>query len=357
MQVTSTIFKRITLRKPVAKYGLSSKGYHLGTSKFLNQVTMKPTVRNYWWFQGASQKSNFSALSSSDSSTSVLTASQQDSATSKQRSTADLEASNPHEFVYPLTFGEPHEIIQGGHVPDSMIHINLIQMFLENLHDLGLPWWVSICSVTICFRLLVLPLNISLVKNSARLNVIRKDLEAQGAIMSDAKADEIEKVAAADKYEKLLKEHKCHPFYNIIPPFIMSPMFLSVFLAVERICLHDPSCKGGGALWFLDLGSIDPTFMLPVLSAATWLLTIELGAAEPRTEFMRQIRSITRFAASVMVPVTAALPSGVFVYWITSNIFSLLQIYLLQRAPIRRILNIPPRTEDQYIASNKPITI
>jgi YidC/Oxa1 family membrane protein insertase len=163
---------------------------------------------------------------------------------------------------------------------------------------------------------------------------------------------------ASTKQKKLLKEKKCHPLYNIIPPFVMAPMFLSVFLAVERICLREPTCRGaGGLLWFMDLSSIDPTFMLPVLSTATWLLTIELGAAEPRTELMNQVRAGVRFAAAVMVPVTAALPSGVFVYWITSNIFSLFQIYILQRAFVRRFFAIPPRTQEQYAASNKPVTI
>jgi YidC/Oxa1 family membrane protein insertase len=303
-------------------------------------------VRNYWWFQGSTTKSKASTEIDNAANGNVSPA------------TGKRQIVENQEFAYPLTFGETHEIIPGGHVPESMLHINLIEIFLENLHELGMPWWAAISTLTVCFRLLVLPLTISLIRNSARLNVIKKDLEHQGKIMADAEAPEFEKLKAANTYSELLKENKCHPLYNIIPPFVMAPMFLSVFLAVERICLHEPTCRGaGGFLWFMDLSSIDPTFMLPVLSAATWLLTIELGAAEPRTEFMNQIRAGVRFAAAVMVPVTAALPSGVFVYWITSNIFSLFQIYILQRAFVRRFFGIPPRTQEQYAASNKPVTI
>ena len=257
----------------------------------------------------------------------------------------------------PMTFGVPHELIPGGHIPGSATHINLIQDMLEMLNDCGLPWWSAISILTITFRLAVLPLNISLIRNSARLNTVRRDLETQGAIMSNPQSTEEEKLRAAQNYSHTLKENKCHPLYNIISPLVMTPMFLSVFLAVERICLHDPTCRGsGGIWWFHDLSSMDPTFMLPVLSAATWLLTIELGAAEARTELMRSFRSTMRFTAAVMVPVTASLPSGVFVYWITSNMFSLLQIYVMQRGPVRRFFRIPHRTSLDRTESLKPIT-
>ncbi|KAL9650216.1 hypothetical protein ABK040_014872 [Willaertia magna] len=252
-----------------------------------------------------------------------------------------------HEYIPPLTFGEEHEMFVGGHVPHSLPHINFIQDVLQFLHDnIGLPWFGCIMATTILFRLIVLPLNISLTRNSTRLDVVRPELHKQAEIMKSAEATEEEKVQAAAEFQKTLKENKCHPFFNILSPLVMAPMFLSVFVSVERICLHDPGCRGaGGTLWFEDLGSIDPTWTLPVFSAVSWLITVEMGAAEPRTETMRQVRSVLRFVAAVMVPITAALPSGVFVYWITSNCFTMAQIYIMRIPAVRRFFKIPIKDE------------
>ena len=41
-----------------------------------------------------------------------------------------------------------------------------------------------------------------------------------------------------------------------------------------------PSLTEGGALWFTDLTVADPTYMLPALAGLSFLLTIELGAAD-----------------------------------------------------------------------------
>lgn len=37
-----------------------------------------------------------------------------------------------------------------------------------------------------------------------------------------------------------------------------------------------PSFKNGGALWFTDLTTPDATYILPVLTAVTFLITVEV---------------------------------------------------------------------------------
>ena len=39
------------------------------------------------------------------------------------------------EYHAPLTFGEEHEMYLGGHLPNTMPHINFIQDILQYLHD------------------------------------------------------------------------------------------------------------------------------------------------------------------------------------------------------------------------------
>ena len=72
---------------------------------------------------------------------------------------------------------------------------------------------------------------------------------------------------------------------------------------------------------------------------------------------MRQTRSVIRFAASVMVPITAALPSGVFVYWLTSNLFSIVQVLFMRQEKVRKWLNVPTDDDTSKKHHQKPVTI
>lgn len=285
-------------------------------------------------------------------------------------------------FEWQPTFGVTHEAIEGGYVDGQSPHITLIQDFLNAIHDtVGLPWWASIALTTLAFRVCVLPLNIALIRNSARLGVIRNELDAQAKLIQETEQEYVERVhgigqetqetpeeiaqkledsklEAAARVDELFAKHKCNPLLNIVSPILMAPLFLSIWMSVERICLHDPQAAMEGLLWFPNLAVPDPTFLLPMLSALTWLITVELGCDTPRTENMKLIRSGLRFLAAVMVPVTGAIPSGVFVYWITSNMFSLCQIITLQRfSGVRRLLRIPPRTMSAIQQKTKPISL
>jgi YidC/Oxa1 family membrane protein insertase len=229
------------------------------------------------------------------------------------------------------------------HMPDNMWHIQQLQDFLSTLNAGGLPWWAAIAVTTVTVRLCFLPFNISLLRNSARLSVIRNQVEALGSKLQ-ASHTEDEKYTLAAQLIQLFKANKCHPYLNIITPMCMAPMFISVFLAVERMVLHNPLCKDGGTLWFTDLAVLDPTWVLPVASGLTWLITIELGSDQPRTEQTKNVRAALRTLAIAMIPITQSLPAGVFVYWVTSNLFSIVQILTLQRSTgLRTFLGFPPK--------------
>jgi len=144
-----------------------------------------------------------------------------------------------------------------------------------------LPLWQSIIATTLLFRFAVLPLNVSLVRNTLRLHEIKPQLTFHGERMKSEHPGE--RLAAAQALVSLLKEKKCHPIKNIISPFLFPPMFLSLFGAVYDFSVNHPESQGGGAFWFLDLASADPTFVLPVLSALSWLATIEVSRHQTTT--------------------------------------------------------------------------
>lgn len=49
-------------------------------------------------------------------------------------------------------------------------------------------------------------------------------------------------------------------------------------LQISNMAEKVPSFKGGGALWFTDLTTPDPQYILPALTALTFLATVEVSS-------------------------------------------------------------------------------
>lgn len=208
-----------------------------------------------------------------------------------------------------------------------------------------IPWWQSITAFTLGLRVLVLPLNVSLLRNTLRIQTIQPQINELDFKMRQNPGTP-ESLAAARDLKALFKKHKCHPLKNIITPFFFPPLFLSLFGAVHWLCMQEPSLQSEGLLWFLDLTAPDHSNTLPVLSAITWLLSFELGAGQ-LYHMNPKLHSYIRLLTVAFIPITLQLPAGVFVFWITSNVFAIVRILLTRWGPIRRLLRIPSGAPDQ----------
>jgi YidC/Oxa1 family membrane protein insertase len=214
-----------------------------------------------------------------------------------------------------------------------------IEEMINSFHvDLGLPWWQSMIAVTLAFRFLVLPLNVSLVRNTLRLYINRSKIVALSKKMDSP--DEAVQLESAMELKRMFKEEGCHPVKNVISPFLFPPLFLSLFGAVYDISSHHPESVIGGALWFENLSVPDPTFILPVISALTWLATIEMASGE-HFPLKPWILSATRLGAVACIPLTMTLPSGVFLFWITSNLFACSRAWIVRQPPIAKLFKVP----------------
>ena len=80
------------------------------------------------------------------------------------------------------------------------------------------------------------------------------------------------------KLQDLWKTHNCHPMKSLVMPLVQAPVFISFFIGLRRMTeLPIPTMSDGGILWFTDLTSPDPYYILPALSTISMLLTVELS--------------------------------------------------------------------------------
>lgn len=164
------------------------------------------------------------------------------------------------------------------------------------------------------------------------------------------------------------KKYDIHPGKMLLPMVFQMPIFLGMFGALRAFAAAKvPSLVVGGALWCTDLSSADPTYLLPILTCASFMAMLELGASdgmEAQTEDQRKkFKLFMRFIGLAILPFTASMPAALHIYWTASNVIGTAQSVILKTAPVRRALNLPilpsrvvAQSADRILSPIKPVT-
>jgi len=248
----------------------------------------------------------------------------------------------------------------------------LIDLFLpvmEFFHDdLGIGWGLSIIILTVLLRLLVLPLGVKSFKSMRGLQAIAPQMKALQAKYKD------DRQRLQQETMKLYAEHKVNPFGSCLPILAQIP-FLIAFFYMLRTDLKFEICGGGRDLNLphdIGCGEVPNPSSDFTYNAATYAADIKGKVLGGFGEGFLGIHDITAVATGgllvlllvlyvgsqmasslVNMPPTAdknqkrlmlALPlvfviflipikppSGLFIYWITTNVFTLVQQWGLIR--------------------------
>lgn len=224
-----------------------------------------------------------------------------------------------------------------------------LQWILESVHHgSGLAWWQSIMLTTVGIRAATFPIMLMQIKNTYRLSQARPEVEHLVAHLKEEQAKGNPN-ATADYQQQVMRvwqKYNANPLKSMASIFVQAPLLIGFFSAIRGLAAAKvPSMVEGGTLWFHDLTVADPTYALPIISAASFLLMIELNAAdgmEGQTDTMRsRFKNIMRGVAVLIVPFTVNLPAGVFMYWTASNMVSLVQSSVLKIPAVKKTFGIP----------------
>ncbi|XP_048373475.1 mitochondrial inner membrane protein OXA1L [Sphaerodactylus townsendi] len=228
--------------------------------------------------------------------------------------------------------------------------VGLIQNLLEFLHvDMGLPWWGAIVAGTVAARCLVFPLIVKGQREAVKLNNHLPQINELTARMNEAKRSG-NKFDFAKAYSDLAvyqKAHDINPLRGFLVPLVQAPIFISFFIALRKMAeLPVPSLQTGGLWWFTDLSAADPLYILPLTVTVTMWAILELGAESGVSNpNLRVMKTVFRVMPVVILPLTISFPTAIFTYWMTSNLFSLVQVAVLRIPAVRDRLRIPERVQ------------
>ncbi|KAF7803497.1 mitochondrial inner membrane protein OXA1-like [Senna tora] len=227
---------------------------------------------------------------------------------------------------------------------DSYLPVKALQYFIDAVHTYtGLNWWAAIVLTTLLIRSATLPLLINQLKATSKLTLMRPHLEEIKEQMQDKAMDPAAVAEGQKQMKKLFKEYGVSPFTPLKGLFIQGPIFVSFFLAITNMAEKVPSFKNGGAYWFLDLSTPDSLYVLPVLTALSFLITVECNMQEGMegNPVAGTMKNVSRVLAVFTVPFTMGFPKAIFCYWVTSNLFSLGYGLVLKVPGVKKALGVP----------------
>lgn len=197
---------------------------------------------------------------------------------------------------------------------------NLLGYGLEYLHySAGMPWWLSIAILTVVVRSVLFPLTIKQVKNMRAMQDLKPDMDRIRAQYSNNRQKQQEELM------KLYQERNVNPLGGCFPILVQMPIFITMFYVIRGFGNTHPDFSTGGILWFQNLAVMDPYYLLPVISAVTMLAATEITAKnlDPQQRWLMRILPV------VFTVFLYYFPAGLFMYWITSNLVTLAQNYLI----------------------------
>ncbi len=196
---------------------------------------------------------------------------------------------------------------------------------LDKLYGFIQNWGWSIVALVLLLKLAFYWLNAKAYASMAKMKAINPKITEMRERLKD-KPQEMQQ-----QMMKIYREEKVNPMGGCFPIMIQIP----VFIALYWVLLSSVEMRNAPwMLWITDLSSPDPFFILPVVMTLTTLLQTALNPAPPDPMqaklmwFMPLIFSVMFFF----------FPAGLVLYWITNNILSIAQQWVINTR-----MGVPPQ--------------
>ena len=236
--------------------------------------------------------------------------------------------------------------------------IDAFDWVLVGFHDtVGLSWGLSIIALTVVVRTLLIPLTLKQFKSMQALQRLAPEIKALQEKYKDDKQRQQQEMM------KFYQENKVNPFGSCLPLVLQMPVFFSLFYMLRKdlkidICgpesiIAAKASDVGKTITTIGCDQVKPgsaTFgFIPDLTFHSTggvlivLLILYVGSQLLSSVLMsvtadRNQRFIMIALPFVFVPFIQSFPAGLLVYWITTNLWTVGQQYLIRRSagmPVR----------------------
>lgn len=176
---------------------------------------------------------------------------------------------------------------------------------------------LAILLITIIVRTAILPLTLKQYRSSKAMQAI----QPQMAEIKKKHKDNPQK--QQEETMKLFQQHKVNPMAGCLPLIVQMPIFIALYNAIymnEQVRTH--------AFLGLELGEPGPWYFLPLIAAATTFVQSKMMQKQ-QTQTMPGMGMMLAIFPVLIFVMALNFPSALPLYWIFSNIYTIVQNYFL----------------------------
>jgi len=191
------------------------------------------------------------------------------------------------------------------------------------LNDMIGNWGWAIILFTLLVKLVLFPLSYKGMMSMQKL----KDLAPKMKELKEKYKDDPAKLNM--KMMEMYKKNGANPMGGCLPMLLQIP----VFFALYRVLLNADELQGAVWIpgWIENLAAADPYYILPVLMGATMWFQQKItpnNFTDPLQEKIFQFFPLIMALMFIIMP----FPSGLVLYWVVNNIFTIGQQYVINNA-------------------------
>jgi YidC/Oxa1 family membrane protein insertase len=223
---------------------------------------------------------------------------------------------------------------------------DLFTWALVHLHDLTGSWSWSIVALTICVRMLLVPLTVKQIHSMQNLQAHAPEMKTiQQKYKSDRKRQN-------EELMKFYRENNINPASSCLPLVAQIPVFIGLFFVLRDFKKEIlPDYPGKGGLEWLNLVDITENTIVgwgPVL-LVVYVISQLTSTYLMSTQMQKAQRILMLALPIVFIPFILNFPSGLMIYWLTTNLWTTGQGLITRRLvpkpqpPEKRSSRTPPK--------------
>ncbi|MDQ3239765.1 MAG: YidC/Oxa1 family membrane protein insertase [bacterium] len=227
----------------------------------------------------------------------------------------------------------------------SVLDGTILQILLFLYKILFQNFGLAIIALTFLIRAALLPILLPATKAQKKMTDLKP------------KIDELKEKHSEDKKKfqeeqlKLYQEHGINPLSGCLPNIVQIIILLSLYSVLNKYLGGNEKINGQAVntlfLW-LNLAKPDPTFILPIIAGITQLFlskmmlptkALSINKADTKkekkekqdfAETMVEVQGQMVYMMPIMTTViSVSFPSGLALYWVVGNIFTIVQQYFV----------------------------
>ncbi|WGE62997.1 membrane protein insertase YidC [Actinobacillus equuli subsp. haemolyticus] len=180
-------------------------------------------------------------------------------------------------------------------------------------------WGLAIIGVTLVVKTILYPLTKAQYTSMAKMRMLQPKIQEMRERFGD------DRQRMSQEMMKLYKDEKVNPMGGCLPILIQMPIFIALYWTfMEAVELRHAPFFG----WIQDLSAQDPYYILPLLMGGSMFLLQKMSPT-PVADPVQQ--KVMTFMPVLFTVFFLWFPSGLVLYWLTSNLITIAQQWLIYR--------------------------